>query len=467
VLRRFLRRDSRGRRIFTVLLLGIPRGNGKTPLASLLSLDALLDGELYESKNVFQVAGSKEQARIGFEFASGWVFDGDLKEWVGVKRTLECPTSGGSLRVLSSDGRLAHGRKFRRGQADELWLFGTYREVQSWIALETALHKDPESDLIGITTAGHDAASLLGEKYYAALELPHVEVLNDGCLTIAEDEESGFLMVWYGAPEDADVEDPAIVRAANPLSTLNIDLIQKELLRPGADELEWRRLHLNQWTKVKNSWLPTGAWRQLRADDVEVPVGAAIYVGIDAAYSGDTTAVVFAWVDPDGRIHWRAKVWSTLRRNPAHVYVDEPTLDNEQLVEPYVHELGRKYRIREIVFDPEYFTTEAKHLAHAGYTIAAIYPQSGDMSDAVRGARRAVDEGKVAHDGDPVLSAHVESSQGVKRWRGTKEFDAIDKPSRDVRIDACTAAVMANWRALVAEPEDYGFDFGEDEEDED
>jgi hypothetical protein len=39
----------------------------------------------------------------------------------------------------------------------------------------------------------------------------------------------------------------------------------------------------------------------------------------------------------------------------------------------------------------------------------------------------------------------------VKRWRGTKEFDAIDKPSRDVRIDACTAAVMANWRALEDE----------------
>jgi hypothetical protein len=90
VLRRFLRRDSRGRRIFKVLLLGIPRGNGKTPFASLLSLDALLDGELYESKNVFQVAGSKEQARIGFEFASGWVHDGELNEWVKVKRTLEC-----------------------------------------------------------------------------------------------------------------------------------------------------------------------------------------------------------------------------------------------------------------------------------------------------------------------------------------------------------------------------------------
>jgi hypothetical protein len=30
-------------------------------------------------------------------------------------------------------------------------------------------------------------------------------------------------MVWYGAPEDADIEDPAIVRACNPLSTLNID----------------------------------------------------------------------------------------------------------------------------------------------------------------------------------------------------------------------------------------------------
>jgi phage terminase large subunit-like protein len=454
VFRRFLRRDARGRRVFRVLLLGIPRGNGKTPLVTLAALVGLLEHDLYDSKDVFQIAGSKEQARIGLDFASGWVYDGDLKEWVQVKRELQCASSGGRMRVLSSDGRLAHGRKFRRGSADEMWLYTTYREVQSWVALETALHKDPEADLLGMTTAGHDLTSFLGEKYTDALELEHVEISKDGCLTIAEDPENGFLMVWYGAPEDADIENPAVVRACNPLSTLDVELIQQELHRPGADEHEWRRLHLNQWTKVKTAWLPTGAWRRL-LDDVKVPVGGGIFVAIDAAYSGDCTAVTYVWRDSDGRRHWRARVWSTSRKHAAHVYVDEPTLDNESLVEPYIFELAKKFRIREIVFDPEYFTNEAKHLANAGFTIAPLYPQSGDMSDAVRNARKGVLEDKVRHNGDKVLAAHVEAAERKKVYRGTKEFDAIDKPAGGAKIDAATAGVMADWRATIADSEEF------------
>lgn len=453
VLRRFLRRDKKGRRVFKVLLFGIARGNGKTPFADVLGLDAVLDHDRYESKNVFQVAGSKEQAAIGREFLSGWVHDGELNEWVKVKSRLDCESSGGSFRILSSDGRLAHGRKFRRGIGDELWLFTNYRETQSWVALESALHKDPECDLIGISTAGYDLTSMLGEKYSQALELDHVEISKDGCVTIAEDTDNGFLMYWIGAPEDADIENPAIMRACNPLlNEAQLRQMMQELHRPGADELEYRRLHGNQWTKVKNAWLPTGAWRAILTDDVMVPVGAEIYVGVDAAYSGDTTAVVFAWRGPDGRIHLRSRIFSTSRKNPAHVYVDEPTLDNEQLVESYIYELARIYKIREIVFDPEYFTNEAKHLARAGFTIAPLYPQSGDMSDAIRATRRMVLEKKLAADrADKPLTAHFEAAEGRKVIRGTKEFDAIQKPNRDVRIDGATAGTTAAWRCLVDE----------------
>jgi phage terminase large subunit-like protein len=461
-LKEFLRRDKRGYRVYNEMLYGATRGSGKTPFASGLNVDAVTTSELptsVEIPYVFQVAGSKEQARRGFEYIHDWSDSGDLREWLNVGKEISCPTTRGKSRVLSSDGRLAHGRKFRRGIVDEWWLFTTYRETQAYTALQSALQKDPEADLIAISTAGYNLTSQLGEKYSAALELADVRVSDDGCTTIARDPENGFLMYWIGAPANADIENPAIVRACNPL-VHDPEMILRELRKPGADELEIRRLLFNQWTKVKDAWLSTGIWRDLRADDVEIPVGADIYIAVDAAYSEDCTAVVYAWRDPNGRIHLRSRVWSTSERWSAHSYVEKPLI-NEQLVEPYIHELASAYNIREIVFDPEYFTAEAHHLANDGFTIAAMYPQSGDMSDAVRAFKRSAGEGKLGHDGDPVLSAHVEAAQRKKTIRGTKEFDAIDKPPGGAKIDACTAAVMAHWRALIADGTEFvgGFDW--------
>jgi phage terminase large subunit-like protein len=454
-------RGKDGRRIFNVALLGVTRGCGKTPFASGLSLltecqdDDLPLAEPGMPARIFQVAGSREQAGLGTEYATTWIEDTALLgQWLQAKRTSIAQRFGrGVYTVLSSDGRLAHGRKFRRGVGDELWLFGTYREVQSWVALETALHKDPEADLIGISTAGYDRTSLLGKLYEDGLGCPDVRTSDDGCQVVAKDPATGFLMHWYGAPDDADIENPAIVRACNPGSWVDVDAILRSLHRPGADEYELRRLHWNQWTKVKNPWLAPGAWRAVRAEDAEVPVGADIYVAVDAAYSGDCTAVVFAWVDSDGRIHLRARIWSTSRKWAAHEYVDAPTLDNEQLVEPYIRELNSRYRVRGIVFDPQYFVREAEHLAREGFSITALYPQSGHMSDAVRVMQRGVGEGKVCHDGDRVLTSHVEAAQRRKVVRGAKEFDAIDKPPGGDKIDGATAAIMAHWLALGAPPQ--------------
>ncbi len=456
------KRDRRRQRVFEEALLGVPRGQGKTPFCSGLSLlaecqgDDLPHAELGLEAKVFQVAGARHQAALGTEYASRWVEDGELGAWLRVKGSSIASRDGRDLfSVLSADGRLSHGRKFRRGTYDELWLATTYREVQNYVALETALQKDQEADLIAISTAGHDRSTKLGQLYDRGLACPDVRVSKDGCRIIASDPENGFLMHWYGAPSEADLEDPAIVRACNPGLHTDVEAILRQLRRSrngqdeqGEDEYEKRRLLFNQWTAVKNPWLAPGAWRQLYAEGVEVPAGAEIYVAVDAAYTGDCTAVVYAWRDPDGRIHLRARVWSTSDRWLAHRYVNEPTLDNEQLVEPYIHELAGKFKVRQIVFDPEYFVTEAKHLANDGFEVVAMYPQAGDMSDAVRAMYRAVGEGKIGHDGDRVLTGHVESAQKKKVIRGTKEFTAIDKGPGGAKIDGATAAIMAHWAAL-------------------
>ena len=61
-----------------------------------------------------------------------------------------------------------------------------------------------------------------------------------------------------------------------------------------------------------------------------------------------------------------------------------------------------------------------------------------------------VAEGRVTHNGDPVLDRHIETVQGTMTERGWK----ISRPRRE-RIDAAVAVVMAFYRAERSDSADY------------
>jgi phage terminase large subunit-like protein len=76
---------------------------------------------------------------------------------------------------MSSDGRLGHGRRPTVGVVDELWLFRSRAEVQTYVAIQSSLHKLSDSYLLAISTAGYDKESQLGRMYERALKLPDIE----------------------------------------------------------------------------------------------------------------------------------------------------------------------------------------------------------------------------------------------------------------------------------------------------
>jgi phage terminase large subunit-like protein len=437
-LREFYRLDKHGERIYRTGVLGVPRGNGKTPLAAALGLYELLTRT--DNPEIYCAAASKEQAGIAFGFARDFVEQGPLADWVRASK-YKLSTGQGIMQVISSEGRLQHGRAPSASLLDELWAFDTDRERQTYIALASALHKRDNAYLLAITTAGYGKHSLLGDIYQAALNWPTVTVSKNGCLTIAKDLENGQLLYWYGAPDNAAIDDEKIWRACNPASWIKLRDLKRQLADPVLGELEFRRLHLNIWTAARDAWLPDGCWAGLRTDQ-QIPDGADIYLGVDVGLYHDTTAVCWAHRLEDGRILLDVHVWSADPKLPAHTHVHDGKIRLEQ-IEEFILELKQRYRVREVAYDPRFFNRSAELLEQAGLTMVEFMQASAPMADAYQSFFQLALEGLLCHNGDPIFASHVEATAADKTERGWK----VRKLKSSQRIDATVAAVLAVARA--------------------
>ena len=374
----FYKRDEEGRRIYRLGVLGVPRGNGKSPLAAGLGLYELLTRR--DSPDVFCAAGSREQARIVFNFARSFVETGPLLDLVRLGRNeLIYPDGIGSMRVVSADGSLQFGHSVSCAIVDEAHVFATQKHQDLWEAFETALHKRLDSFLLAITTAGSDRTSLLGRLVESSLAQLSLERPEDG-LTVGRDEENGVLLWWYAAPETAELDDEATWRAANPASWVDLRDLRRQRNSPGTSESAFRRLHLNQWTHAEDVWITPARWAACRSEE-EIPERAEVFVGVDASFSGDATAVAWSWKNEDGTILVRAHIWSALEETPAHVHVAGGHI-NLEAVEDFITALGQRYRVREVVYDPAFFARSAEILSARGLTIASLDQRSAPMREA-------------------------------------------------------------------------------------
>jgi hypothetical protein len=241
-------------------------------------------------------------------------------------------------------------------------------------AIDDALQKrGGESWLLAISQAYFDYDTMLAETHQAALKHPKLRVERDGCLRSSRTKSPASSCTGTALPT---TPTSRTRRSSAPATRSRrarrrghrrrcCGRARRGRLAPAAREPADARV---------NSWLATGVWARLLADDVRIPVGADIYLGIDAAYKGDTTAVGVAWRGPTAASTSARRSGRRSRRTRRTCTCATTSLDNEELVEPYIHELAKKYTIKEIVFDEQYFVTEAKHLGRAGFTIAPMYP---------------------------------------------------------------------------------------------
>jgi len=441
----FDRVDELGCRIYSRGILGVPRGNGKSPLAAGRALYDLVTRP--DAPDSFCAAAARDQARITLDYARMFAAVGPLGELLEVGRhEIRNPANGGTLKALSADGSVQHGGNPTSIVLDELHAFTTERQREVFTAADTSIGKR-DGYWLATTTATGDRGSLLGTLLVRIQEECEIERLQKG-LWVARDEATGLLAYWYGADEGDDFSDEKLWRRVNPASFVSMETLRRQYASPSMPRSSFARLHLNApILSERERWIPLPDWDRL-GDGSSIPEGVDVYLGWDGSRTHDTTAVALAHRDGHGKIDVAVKVFST-RTDAAHHVLHEGGRINFADVEDVVVDLFDVYRVLEAGYDPRYLDRSAELLeARMPETaIFAVEPSSRFMRDALAAFERGVLDGVVRHDGDPVLREHLAWCAADRADSG--ELRRVSKADRTRPIDAVIATALAYWRASL------------------
>jgi phage terminase large subunit-like protein len=450
-------------------LIFVPRGNGKTPLAAGIVLHGFYeDGE--PGAQCYLAAGQREQAGILFRNARGMVeqdkellarttiYGGDQHRSLVLK---DDPLS--FCKVIPADAAGQHGGIPHISVIDELHV-QPGRELLD--VFETAMAKKVRSQplLVMITTSDYERPSACNEVYdYAAK-------VRDGTI-----DDPTFLPVIYELGIDEDWRVEVNWARANP----NIDVsVSRESLRlavkkaendPGFEN-ELRRLHFNQRTKTDRKVISMPAWDKcLSESDDEHLRGKLCYGGLDMASRGDLASFGLIFPNqggpPDVRVYsWcpQAKIdWRTTRKVPYNLWAKDGWINatagdriDHREVRKGIVELGEKFDIREICYDPKEATTITSDLQDAdGFNLVEVTQTINNLSAPTKEFISLVHSHQLRHDGNPVLRWAVTNLSLYYKGiipQGESIMEFLDKvpvmPSKQSsadKIDPVTALILA------------------------
>ena len=350
-----------------------------------------------DEPDVILAAAARDQARVVFEYARGFVESGPLLDVLQVGRhEIRNPLNGGVLRTVSADGFVAHGLNPSAVIIDELHAWTTNKQHELFDALDTAVHKRPGAFWLVITTAGHDKTSLLGRLYGNMLE--SLELDEKPGFVVGRDEFNGVLMHWYGAAEDCDADDRKLWRAVNPASFVTTEALRKQRNSPSMSRSTFTRLHLNAWVAPDaERWIADGQRGSGSPARSRSPTARPSSSGADGCRAYDTTAIAWAAKAPDGRIDVDARVFSVRDDVPHHVFHAGGTIDFGD-VEGFLLELASRYDVREVRFDPRFLERSMEVLAArlSSSAVAPVEPYTNAHRQALAALERAVLEGRFA-----------------------------------------------------------------------
>lgn len=409
----------------------VPRQRGKSFLVALAALYSLLADPLPTNPVVGLIANSERQARELFVkiLAIAETTPGMDECLTIYNDRIEYFHGGARIQVFASSpagakgggGRQIRGVSARLMIVDEL-AFSPDPDLWHSVLLPSIM-ADPHAMMLATTTPGYFAEGPAWDMY---------ERWRNG--------DTDRFYAWIGEAPNEDPDDRDAWRVANgdPGDQFMADL---EVARKSMPPLTFVREHMGRWTATASAWLETGLWDSL-AYYKDYDPGERLWLGLDASFSGDSTALVGCnaqghlkvlglWENP-GRKGWRVPVSE----------VDE-TVRHYMNLHPATRLHPDPYQLRALIeqWDRDYPERVIEFPTNA----AARMVQAHNAFD------RAVRTGIITHDGDEAFARHVRHAQ----VRTTSLGDRLEKASKDSKhkIDLAIAAELAFFSAELRAPD--------------
>lgn len=446
--------DGQGLPTWRRVVFVISRKNGKTSLLAAYAIYRLLTSS--GSPEVLLAAATDKQAGRLFDAALAFLRnDPTLRELLvdrDYKGEIERRDGKGIIYRVSAESTDLDGFNASLVVCDELHAWETPGKKTAFAKLVSGGGaRKKRRQLFTITTAGAAETredSILGRMLDGALTKGRVE--RRPGLEVARQADAATLVYNFTAPT-TDPADAAAMKLANPASWITEEFLAEAAASDDLTHSEKLRYHGGVWAASDDAFISTERWAGLADADLDEPGDAEVFLGFDGSRNYDTTVAAWAWRLDDGRVAVKTHVWATRSEAPHHDLVEGREIDFDAFEEWVEDELFGRFNVVEAAYDPRYLIRSMQLLERRVGTdrIAPVEPQSKLMRDAIAAFHQAVVDGRLVHDGDPVLSQHVaaaRASQDEKGW-------VVRKRVQRRPIDALIAATLAVWRCTLEHDE--------------
>lgn len=444
---------------FSECWLVIPEGNAKTTLIAGL---ALYHCEFTPLASVPVGASSREQAEILYRQAEGFVLRSEALhravfspfQVAKGKRKVDVPkfvcleghrrinhVGGGRIQVFAADDRTGDGVLPTFAVAEELHRHRDLRLYRTWRGKLIKRH----GQIVAISTAGEPGGEF--EETRDRIRQTATEAVRDGGFLRAV--SSNVVLHEWAVPEDGDVEDFEVVKGANPLKAVTVELLREKRESPTMTLAHWRRFVCNLPTRSEFAAVQETEWFAAVTDE-KIPRGTPIWLGLDLGWKNDTTAMVPLWMrERHDRIAGPAAILTPPR--------DGTTLD-PHLVEHAILEIHARTPVHTVVMDPSKGEQLAEWIReNLGAEVVERTQTNAFAAIDYEKFMEALRLGWLKHSGDQGLTRHVLNAIARMLPGGTIRFDrptpSRNRSTQDRRvIDALTALAMVHATASV-EPE--------------
>ena len=438
-----------GHRRFRFGILELARGQGKTTMMSALLVHQMLKGPAGSHCYTFGTAervallcfGDVKKIIMGLGEQAGTRIRprrviGD-QEWVIGYRDIRENETGSFLEALPAKVDTLDGLDPSIVTADEA---STYPS-RAFDKITTSTIKRQDALIVAITTPGDDDTGIYME---------HREV---GVSTLAQEHEQPDSFYYLaGLDEDDDLK-----------------LRYQQAKRSGLPALKaFRRFHLSQWVGGADSWIQIEKWDKLNLGKRPDLKGRRAWAGLDLSKSRDMSSLVTVIEGDDEKLwvygqHWYPTETAEEREGSWKV----PLLDwgrdasvpltlcpggtiDYEAVELAIRQLNDEFDLQAIWADPMFASGLEQRCERDGIPFGTLKQSIQYLSPGTVRTEELIAEGRLAHDGDPVLRSACQAS---KAYRDTNNNARLDKRSSKSLIDPAMALVMAvsAWHTVSPE----------------